>query len=114
MQKILKDMNDAEHVLGCLFVTNEGAIVHANLSTPSEIALEKYPWLPLLQSLGELNEIDIFFDNTRLYIRKTNEGYLIMILEIYALLSMIKLHCNVLVSKLDSNKPRKLRRFFKK
>lgn len=107
-------MNDVEHVLGCLFITNEGAIAHAYFSTPPETAPEKHPWQPLVKSLGELNEVDILFDNSRLYIRKTNEGYLLIILEVYAVLSMIKLQCNVLVSRLDSNKPKGLKRFFKK
>jgi hypothetical protein len=113
IHNILNDIKDVEHVRGCLFLTNEGAIAHAHFSTPQEIEAEKYPWLSLIESLSKLNEVDILFDNIRLYIRKTNEGYLLLILEVYAILSMIKLHCNVLVSQLDSNKPKKLSRFFK-
>lgn len=114
MDKILKDIADVEHVRGCLFITNDGAIAHAHFLAPPDTAPETRAWPQLVSSLGGLLEVDILFDDARLYIRKTNKGYLLIILEVYAVLSMIKLQCNVLVAKIDSYKPKGISRFFKK
>jgi hypothetical protein len=114
MKTILKDIIELEHVKGCLFVTKEGQVVHSHFIPPPAESLDNHNWKPFINVLGNINEADILFDDTRVYMRKSNAGYLLILIESYAILSLIKLQCDVLVPKLNAYKPKGLSRFFKK
>ena len=111
---MLKDIHELDHVLGCLLINNDGAIVHAHFSTPPSTLPAGYDWALFIQTMEDIQEADILFDETRMYIRKTKRGCLLILIEIYAALSLIKLQCDVLIPKLDQHKPKGLKRFFKK
>lgn len=114
MQDELKDIHELDHVLGCLLINNDGALAHAHFSSPQTTAPDGHDWTSFVKALGEVPEVDILFDDIRMYIRKTKTGYLLILTEIYAVLSLIKLQCDVVVPKLDQHKPKGLKRFLKK
>jgi hypothetical protein len=114
MQDKLKDIHELDHVLGCLLINNDGAIVHAFFSSPQTTAPEGHDWAFFVKALGDVQEVEIIFDDMRMYIRKTKTGYLLILAEIYAMLSLIRLHCDVVMPKLDQHKPKGLKRFLKK
>jgi hypothetical protein len=111
---MLKEIHELDHVLGCLLIADDGAIVHAHFSSPRETPLEDHDWASLVKSLEAFQEIDILFDDMRMYFRKTTVGYLLILMEIYAVLSLIRLQCDVLIPKLNNQKVKGLKRFFKK
>ena len=114
MQDKLKDIHELDHVLGCLLINNDGTLAHAHLSSPPATAPHEHDWTAFVKALGEVREIDIIFDDTRMYIRKTKTGHLLILTEIYAVPSLIKLQCDVVVPKLDQHKPKGLKRFLRK
>ena len=114
MQDKLKDILELDYVLGCLLINNDGTLVHAHLSSPRTSAPDGHDWASFVKALGEVQEVDILFDDTRMYVRKTKTGYLLILTEIYAVLSMIKLQCDVVIPKLEQHKSKGLKRFFKK
>lgn len=114
MQNALKDIYELDHVLGCLLINNDGALAHAHFSSPPTTAPDGHDWTSFAKALEEVPEVDILFDDTRMYIRKTKTGYLLIWTEIYAVPSLIKLQCDVVVPKLDRHKPKGFKRFLKK
>lgn len=114
MQDELKDIYELDHVLGCLLINNDGALAHAHFSSPPATAPDRHDWAPFVKALGEVQEVDILFDDSRMFIRKTKTGYLLILTEIYAVPSLIKLQCDVVIPKLDQHKPKGLKRFLKK
>lgn len=114
MQDKLKEIYELDHVLGCLLVNNDGVLAHAHFTSPPATAPDGHDWAPFVAALGEVQEIEILFEDARMYIRKTKTGYLLILMEIYAVLSMIKLQCDVVIPKLDQHKPKGLKRFLGK
>lgn len=114
MQHILKDIHELDHVLGCLFVTADGSPVHVHFSSALNIPSDGYDWGSFVNAIQTLREAEVLFDDMRLYIRKTNIGYLMVVMEIYAVQSFIKLQCDVLISKIEKLKTKGLKRFFRK
>ena len=114
MQDILKDIHELDHVLGSLLITTDGAPVHAHFSSALNISSDGHDWKSFVNALQDLREADILFDDMRVYLRKTNIGYLLIVMEIYAVHSYIKLQCDVLISKIENLKTKGLKRFFRK
>ncbi len=115
-EKTCRELHDLDDVLGCLFISPDGQVKHCHLTDSVGGKPEKFDWKAFLSQLEGLDQAEILFENARLYIRSTESGYLILLLEIYATISLVKLQCDVLVPQLNQvNKNKKgLKRFFKK
>ncbi len=103
---------ELDHVTGCLFINREGQVVHAHFSASPTPAIENHDWLSFIKGLGNISEADILFEDKRVSMRRTTAGYLLVVTEHDALLSLIKLHCDILVQKLNDYKPKGISRFF--
>lgn len=114
MQQILNDIHELDHVLGCLMIGTDGNPTHVQFSSALKIPPDGHDWTPFVETLQEIQEAEFLFDDLRLYVRKTAIGYLLIVMEIYAVQSLVKLQCDVLVSKIGSPKAKGLKRFFKK
>jgi hypothetical protein len=61
-------------------------------------------WQALLASLGLTREADLIFEKGRIYIRKADEGMLVVTMGRIAPAAMIRLNCDILVSEFKKNK----------
>jgi hypothetical protein len=115
MNEIFQEIMELDHVTGGLFISKEGKVVYSQFLTQAMVPFENHNWLSLINALGNISEADILYENARLFLRKTNAGYLLILTEPYAILSLIKLQCDLLIQKLNEYKPNKsVSRFFKK
>jgi hypothetical protein len=62
-------------------------------------------WAPFVLELSDVADAELYFDAAKFYIRKSNAAYLIVIMEDYTQLSMVRLNCEVLLPSLDKLKP---------
>ncbi|MBS3759218.1 MAG: hypothetical protein KGY61_11200 [Desulfobacterales bacterium] len=107
MADIFKDVLGIEGVHGVLFLTEEGVLSVSQFTTDYQSDEEKIKgvdWSSMVGELSGIAEAEIMFDEGRFYIRKTNSGYLMVILEDHAPVSMVRLNCEVLLPVLDKQK----------
>jgi hypothetical protein len=114
MQHVLNDIHELDHVLGYLLIGADGNPACVQASSGLEIPSGGFDWMPFVEALEQIREAEFLFDDMRLYVRKTSIGYLLVVMEIYAVPSLVKLQCDVLTSKIGSPKAKGLKRFFKK
>ncbi len=116
MKEIFHDILEINDVKGAIFIDEN-----------NEIKIEAYTVLPapqlnpldltaFMNSLGAQKETEIHFSNLRLYIRKIENGHIILLTGYQAQMAMVRLNCDVLAPliKAQFEKPTGLGRFFKK
>jgi len=107
MKDLFKDMLGIEGVRGVVYLTAGGGVAFFQFAADyqSDAAKTKeINWSALLNELAGITEAEMMFDSGRIYIRKSSNGYLIVILEDHAPVSMVRLNCDVLMPSLDKQK----------
>lgn len=107
MADIFKDVLGIEGVHGVLFLTDAGELSISQFATEyrsDEEKIKDVDWSSMVKELSGATEAEIMFDEGRFYIRKTNNGYLMIILDDHAPVSMVRLNCEVLLPALDKQK----------
>lgn len=68
-----------------------------------------------VETLGQVHEIEVVFERQKIYVRRTESGYLLIFMELSAPMAMVRLNCDMVIPALKmANKPKGLSRFFKK
>ncbi len=118
MKELFEDILEIDSVEGVILVSFDGEVVFRGFVREIIENAEKNPkmlWAVLVDALNGIREVDAVFENRRLYIRRTDSGYFMVIMEIYAPIAMVRLHSDILVPKLKKKKASKgLMGFFKK
>ncbi len=69
----------------------------------------------LIPVLKKMREADFVFENGRIYMRATEQGYLLVIMGPVVSIAMVKLNCDIILPHLKSDKPGgKLKGLFKR
>jgi len=99
MKKLFKHILSTEDVKGIMLFSFEGELIFKKFSSPlSEEPKGSARWLNVINSLKGVKEVDVIFEKTRLYARRTEHGYLLILMGIFAPIAMIRLNCDVLLS----------------
>ena len=115
MRELFKDILSIEGVKGLMVLSFGGDLVFKEFSHPVNEKLQKKDWSLFIESLAGMRETDLIFKNGRLYIRKTDIGYLIVLLGLFVPIAMMRLQCDILLPSLKSAKPGKgIKRLFRK
>jgi len=107
MADMFKDVLSIEGVHGVLLFTGEGDVSVSQFTADYQSDAEKIKgidWSPMVNELSGITEAEIMFDEGRFYIRKTGAGYLMVILDEHAPVSMVRLNCDVLLPTLEKQK----------
>ena len=107
MKDLFQDVLGIEGVHGLLFLTTDGKVAFSHFVSgyPSDARKVKdMNWSALVNELAGITEAEMMFDSGRLYIRKSSNGYLLVVLEDHAPVSMVRLNCNVLMPELNKQK----------
>jgi hypothetical protein len=92
-----------------------GDIIFRELNPIVHEDVENRDWRPFIESLAGLRETDLIFEKGRLYIRRTDIGYLVVLMGSFVPIAMMRLQCDILLPSLKPAKATKgIRRFFKK
>jgi len=107
MADMFKDVLGVEGVHGVLLFSDKGDVSVSQFTKDYQSEAEKIKgvdWPVMVNELSGINEAEIMFDEGRFYIRKAGAGYLMVILDDHAPVSMVRLNCEVLLPTLEKQK----------
>lgn len=98
-----------------MLLSGEGEVFYQEFpSAPPSVINDKDLRLHLIAPMNKANEVELVFSKKRLYVRKTEVGYLFIIMGLFAPISKIRIYCDIIVSSLNREKGTKgLARLFK-
>lgn len=114
MKELLQDIFDVGGVSQVLLVSYEGVVrIHESLpGTPKK--MKNVDWHDLAQAAKGIKEADLIYETRRLYLRCTDVGILVVMMDPEAPCAMVRLSCDLLIPALNKTPaPKGLRRFFK-
>jgi len=116
LKELFKDILSIEDVKGVMVFSFKGQLIFKEFLTPISQDPESREWWPLLiDSLRGIREADIVYEKNRLYIRKTEIGYLLILMGLFAPVAMMRLNCDILLPSLkQAGASKGLSHFFKK
>ena len=115
MRELFKDILNMEGVKGVMLFSFSGDLIYQEFIHALAEGPENRDWSLFIESLEGMRETDLVFEKGRLYIRKTEIGYLVILMGPYVPISMLRLNCDILLPSLRPAKPLKgMRRFFKR
>ena len=116
MKELFNDIRNTEDFEGLLLFSYEGELIYQEiLSPPSEKIHNRESWRFLMRSLNGIREAQLVYEKSRVYVRETAIGYLMILTGRFAPIAKIRLYCDVLLPTLNEMKTSKgLKRFFKK
>jgi len=114
MKELLKEILNIEGVKGLMMLSFAGDVIFTELPVVHK-DVENSDWRLFIESLAGARETDLIFEKGRLYIRRTDIGYLLVLMGSFVPIAMMRLQCDILLPLLKPAKPAKgIRRFFKK
>lgn len=114
MQAILKDLLSLPGVRGALILSPGGKPMHVAIEGAGRPGGKVDDWLKLLAPLKTARVAELLFESGRVFLRRASEGTLMVLAHPDAPGDLIRLHCDILLSKLSAPKPSKgFRRFFR-
>ena len=116
MKELFRDILSIDDVKGVMLFSFKGELIFKEFLYPLSEEPETREWWPLfIDSLQGVREADIVYENSRLYIRKTDLGYLLILMGLFAPVAMMRLNCDILLPSLEKVGVTKgLVHFFKK
>ncbi|MBW2000102.1 MAG: hypothetical protein JRJ29_19340 [Deltaproteobacteria bacterium] len=105
MKDILQNMRNTQDFEGILVLSKEGELIYQEfLSSPPPVINDRNLRLHLLAPLEKTQEVELVFSRKRLYIRETDKGYLFIVMGLFAPISKIRIHCDIIVRSLNREK----------
>ena len=104
MSALFDDLLAVEGVKGVMFFSAAGELLFEKSGAGGMDKAAARDWQALLVSLDGAREADLIFEMGRLYIRKADEGMLVVTMERIAPAAMIRLNCDVLLSEMKNHK----------
>jgi predicted regulator of Ras-like GTPase activity (Roadblock/LC7/MglB family) len=104
MKETLNDIMSIEGVHGLLVLSAGGRVILNQFAPRFADEQSRFGKLDLgnfTQELSNTDEAEFVFDRRRLYARKTGSGFLLVVLDDLAPLSMVRLNCEILLPALD-------------
>jgi len=116
MKEIFNDILGINDVKGAIFIDENSEIKIEGYNTVPAPQLNPMDLSAFINTIGGNAETEIHFENLRLYIRKIENGHLLIMTGFETQMAMVRLNCDVLAPliKAQLEKPTGLGRFFKK
>ena len=108
MKDIFKDVMGIEGVHGLMVISNEGNVMISKFSPEfrdEEERLSQINWEPFTIEMGNIKDAELIYDTARFYIKKNENGFLIVIIGDNAPISMVRLNCEILLPSLAKIQP---------
>jgi len=115
MKEIFKDILSVEGIKGVVLFSVKGEVIFKTFLSAIPEDPETRDWALFFESINKVRECDIILEGGKIYIRKTELGFLVILMNSSTPVALVRLNCDVL---LPSLKPAKtstgLGRFFKR
>jgi len=105
MEDSLLDILRIQNVKGVIFSSLDGDILYERFAEQWRFNLnEKKVWWGLfIHSLNGIKRVEMVYDTDRLFIRQAKEGYLFVLASNSAPMAMIRLQCDLFLSKMEKS-----------
>lgn len=115
MKEIFKDILAIDGVSGILLFSHQGRVVFQELVLPLSENPERRDWKSLTTVIKDMNEVDFIYENSRIYIRNSTAGHLLVLMELFTSIAMVRLSCDMALPVLNKkdNGSRGIMSFFK-
>ena len=114
MHDLFDDLLNTKGVKGILLFSFSGDILFKEFTSPVDERPENMDWRFFLDSLEGMRETDLLFEKGRIYIRRSETGYLVVLMALFVPTAMVRLNCDILLPALKQEKSgKKLGRFLK-
>jgi len=101
MKKLFNDILNMEDIDGIMLFSFKGELIYKVFLTPLPEEPENKGWWGLfIRSLNGVREADLIFEKSKFYVRKTEIGYLIILMGIFVPTAMVRLNCDMLLPAL--------------
>lgn len=97
MKDLFKGLIEMEEVKAVFLFSSDGKVKFKEEKEPLQKPIEEEKWLSALDVANDLDEIEFVYDYEKVYIRKTEQGLLLVRMGISAPLDMVKMNCNILL-----------------
>ena len=115
MRELFDDILNIDGVKGVMLISFSGEVVFRELRQIVIQEAENRNWSLFIESMAGMRETDLIFEKGRLYIRRTDLGYLIILIGSFVSIALVRLQCDILLPSLKPAKSSKgIRRLFKK
>jgi len=116
MKELFNDILGIDDVKGAIFIDDNREIKIEGYNTVPIPSLNPMDLSAFINAIAVNEETEIHFDNLRLYIRRIENGHLLIMTGFDTQMAMVRLNCDVLAPliKAQFEKPTGLGRFFKK
>ena len=115
MREVFKDLLAVDGVRGVVFFTPSGERVFEEFIIGGAEPAAVSDWYALVASLGKAREADLVFERGRVYVRRTADGVLVVVMGLIAPCAVIRLNCDILLPALKEQRSTKgIKRFFKR
>ena len=115
MRELFKDILGTDGVNGVMLFSFKGDLIFKEFRPSVNAAPEGRDWSFFIESLEGMRETDLVFEKGRIYIRKTEIGYIVVLMALFVPIAMIRLNCDIILPSLKPSKSeKKFGRLFKK
>ncbi len=105
MKKLFKDILNMEDINGIMLFSFKGELIFKLFLSPLAEEPENKDWWGLfIRSLNGIREADLIFEKSKFYIRKTEIGYVIILMGIFVPTAMVRLNCDMVLPALKRMK----------
>lgn len=115
MQDLFKDIIAMDGVRTVLVLGFDGSVMFEHHAALPSSADKPPDWIQLVGALEGARESDVLFRDGRIYIRRCDIGYILIVASAGASVALLRLNCDIILPDLKPAKEaRGFRRFFKK
>jgi len=115
MENVFSEIVGMDGVKGAMLLSFDGTILFEDYRGTSAAPFEAHDRLGLLAALDGVRETDAVYQGGRIYIRRSDIGFLLVTMSDTASVPMLRLNCDILLPTLKpAGESRGLRRFFRK
>jgi hypothetical protein len=116
MKEFFKDILGLNGVAGVILFGPDGSILYQSpVAEGRRFDIRQLDFQKLATLLARVREADLVFQGGRIYVRKAEIGFMLIVLEAMVSIAMVKLNCDILLPMLKPDKVAKARKsFFRK
>lgn len=125
MESLFEEIFSIEGIMGALVITEDGSSEFSKFVSPlsekigdknfSSFIKNSINIESLRTAFDSANESLIIYEKIRLYIKRIQSGYLIVVMGMFVPVAMVRMNCQIIIPELDKMKKHKgFGRFFKK
>jgi hypothetical protein len=116
MKDLFNEILAMEDIQGVLLLSHEGETIFKELNVPVRKNRElERSFHEIVKTFDGIREADLLLEKVRVYIRKSNMNYLIVIMGSFASAAMVRLNCDMILPSLNEAKAGKgLRQILKR